>query len=162
MKNSKILLPPPPTRLIAPTSAKISRKTIWLLIVLSFLGFLDAAYLTANHYLGVPVPCSIEGCETVLTSDYATTIFNLPIALFGAVYYFIIFLLALNYLNSYRRHLLVKIVLLTGAGVLASLYFVYLQLYVIEAICLYCLGSATITTLLFITSLTYRYKKHGV
>ncbi len=129
-----------------------SKTLSWLLIILSFVGFLDATYLTINHYTGGIVPCTTEGCEIVLSSEYATTVGGLPVALFGVVYYIVVFLFALNYLNSRNRNLLTKISFLTGAGVLASLYFLYLQIYVIEAICLYCLGSATITTIIFITS----------
>ena len=43
-----------------------------LVVILSFLGFADASYLTADHYLSLPLPCTLNGCEVVLTSRYAT------------------------------------------------------------------------------------------
>jgi len=47
-------------------------------LALSFVGFLDASYLTAKHYLNFEIPCSIlNGCEQVLTSQYAT-LFGVP------------------------------------------------------------------------------------
>lgn len=52
------------------------KKYKWLVLgflILGFLGFLDATYLTVKHYLGTPINCSIfEGCEKVTTSQYAT------------------------------------------------------------------------------------------
>jgi uncharacterized membrane protein len=67
--------------------AIIPKWIIFGLIVVSFLGFLDATYLAAKHYLGAPIACSIfEGCEKVTTSQYAA-VFNIPVALLGALYY---------------------------------------------------------------------------
>jgi uncharacterized membrane protein len=42
--------------------------------------------------------------------------------------------------------------LFTMCGFLTSLLLVYLQIFVIGAICIYCMGSATSSTLLFITA----------
>ena len=61
--------------------------------VLAFLGFLDAVYLTVLHYKNAIPPCTIaHGCETVLTSSYAT-IFGIPIALIGAGFYLTVLIL---------------------------------------------------------------------
>src|SRR5690348_14780226 len=65
-------------------------KLIGGAIILSFLGFLDAAYLTILHYKNVIPPCSIaHGCETVLTSQYAT-LGPIPIALLGVFFYLVV------------------------------------------------------------------------
>lgn len=52
-----------------------SLKTRWLqvlLLALSFLGFIDATYLTVVHYTGANLPCRIfDGCDTVTTSPYS-------------------------------------------------------------------------------------------
>lgn len=124
----------------------------WLIIaflVVSFLGFLDATYLTAQHYLGTIPPCVITtGCETVLTSEH-NAVFGIPVALLGAVYYLLLFLLAAFSLDM-KREIIRFAALFTPIGFLASLYFVYLQLFVIKEICSYCIVSATTSTILFI------------
>lgn len=121
--------------------------------VLSFIGFLDASYLAAKHYLGEVPDCSIlKGCEIVTTSEYAV-ILGVSIALLGALYYLAIFLGTVLYLDSKRALVLKLVALLPVAGFAFSLYLVYLMLFVLDAICLYCMGSATTSTLLFILSL---------
>ena len=114
-------------------------------LVLSFLGFLDAAYLTIVHFQNQIPPCTTDGCETVLTSSYAE-IWGIPIALFGGLFYISVFFLVL----ADRKGLTL---LLTGVGFVVSAVLFCLQLFVIDAFCTYCLVSAGITTLLFITSI---------
>lgn len=127
----------------------------WLIItflVVSFLGFLDATYLTAQHYLGSIPPCVITtGCETVLTSEH-NAIFGIPVALTGSIYYLTLFLLAVFALDM-KPAAIRFAAYLTPIGFLASFYFVYLQLFVIKEICSYCIVSATTSTILFVLGL---------
>jgi uncharacterized membrane protein len=123
--------------------------------IFSFLGFADATYLTVGHYLTLPLPCTLtHGCEAVLTSRFAT-VGGLPIALLGAIYYlFILFLTLYLYTSDNPKMRIARLVtLVTGIGLIVSCYLLYLQLAVIHALCMYCLGSATTTFLLFISSL---------
>ena len=130
----------------------------------SFLGFLDASYLTVKHFVGTPLPCSVlHGCEEVTTSQYSV-IGGIPVALLGAVYYLAIFILILSVLrrnmfsssgvenvaDANEDKLLNLTVRLTVIGLLASLWFIYLQLFVIKAICLYCMFSAFTSITLFV------------
>ncbi len=131
---------------------KIPSWLIIAFIVVSFLGFLDATYLTAQHYLGTIPPCVITtGCETVLTSEHSV-IFGIPTALIGTVYYLLLFFLAIFSLDM-KREVIRLAAFFAPIGFLASLYFVYLQLFVIKEICSYCIVSATTSTILFILGL---------
>lgn len=117
--------------------------------VFSALGFLDATYLAAKHFFGVPITCGVfEGCETVTTSSYAS-IGPIPVALLGAIYYVMVFVATIAYLDTKREILLRFLAHFTILGFLASLWFVYLQVFVIGAVCIYCLGSAISSTVLF-------------
>jgi len=127
------------------------------LIIFAFIGFVDASYLTAQHYGGDSVVCEIGGhsfgnCNDVLDSEYATVV-GIPVALIGAIYYFTLFVLSTYFFTEKKQELLKLITLISGAGFLATLYFVYLQLFVLNAICIYCMVSAVATTLLFIVSI---------
>ncbi len=130
--------------------------TLLVITVLSFLGFADAAYLTADHYISLPLPCAVSGggCETVLTSQYAT-VWSVPVSILGILYYLLILFLAIYIYTSDRplRGAATTILAVTTAGLIASCFFFYLQVAVIHSICLYCLGSALTTVLLFISSL---------
>ena len=140
------------------SSNKPAAPSNWLLVffpVLSAAGFIDATYLTIKHFLGTPIPCSIlQGCEQVTNSPYSL-IFGIPVALFGALYYLAILLLAVIYIDSRKPSVLKLLACLTPFGFLASLWFVYLQIFVIKAICLYCMVSATTSTILFILGMCY-------
>lgn len=116
----------------------------------SILGFLDAAYLSLEHFLGRVPPCSIvEGCEQVTTSVYSI-IAGVPVALLGAVFYLTVLVLSIVYLDTKRNGPLTFAARLTIIGFVASLAFVYIQLFVIHAICIYCMFSALTSTTLFI------------
>jgi uncharacterized membrane protein len=127
----------------------VNKWFIIFFIIISFLGFLDATYLTAQHYMGAIPPCVITtGCETVLTSEHSV-IFGVPTALWGAMYYLLIFILAVLAFDI-KPEIIRFTAYLTPLGFLASLYFVYLQLFVIKEICSYCMISAATSTILFI------------
>lgn len=147
------LLPPP-----------ISKSFALAFLIVSFLGFLDAAYLTVEHYRGVIPPCGvIEGCEEVTTSAYST-ISGVPVALGGALFYLALFLLSILRFERENDKFLKIAAYLAPLGFLASLWFLYLQIFVIQAVCIYCLFSALTSTTLFILGLIFlnRYRNfHG-
>jgi uncharacterized membrane protein len=124
-------------------------------VVLAAAGLADSAYLTAKHFSGGEVPCSIiEGCEQVLSSTYAE-VYGIPTAAFGAAAYFAAFSLALlTYYGNSRLWNLFGILTLAMAGF--TVWLVYLQAYVIGAFCQFCLISAATTTLLCVTYLSSR------
>lgn len=133
---------------------------ILALIILSFIGFLDAVYLTVAHYSGNALNCSVlKGCDVVTTSKYSL-IFGIPVALLGSFYYFIILILALLYLDTKNKSILSLILHITTIGFLMSVWFVYSQFFIIEALCQYCLLSALTSTILFILNIYIsKYKK---
>lgn len=133
----------------------------WLGIILAFLGFLDAIYLTVIHYKHIIPPCTIShgGCEVVLTSQFAT-IGSIPIALFGAAYYFTVFTAILSYKQSRYKWLITFSLWITGVGLLVSLFLVAIQIFVLHSFCQFCLGSEVVTFLLFDT-LWWLWRKEG-
>jgi uncharacterized membrane protein len=130
------------------------RAMVSLFLAVSLVGFVNAAYLTAKHYLGAPPACSLfAGCEKVTTSRYAT-IMGIPLALLGAIYYLTLFLSVIAYLDTRRVGIFRGAAGFTAVGFVASAWFVYLQLFVIQAICQYCMLSALTSTILFLLGIT--------
>lgn len=117
-------------------------------MVLSVIGFLDATYLTIEHYKGSVPPCAIAGCEIVLKSGQSTII-GIPVALLGSVYYLVVLILSIAFLESRKMIVLRFASFFTIIGIIASAYFVYLQFFVIGQICQYCMISAGTSTGLF-------------
>jgi uncharacterized membrane protein len=128
--------------------AKMPRIPIAASIV-ALVGLADSVYLTASHYTAEPVPCSmIEGCEKVLTSEFAE-VAGVPIAAFGAAAYFVAFSLAILAAYHYPRTWQL-FGLLSAAMAAASLWLIYLQVFVIGAICQFCMISAASSITLFV------------
>lgn len=109
-------------------------------LAISLLGFGTSIYLTVEHYAATTVlVCpenSVINCVKVTTSSYAK-IGSLPVALLGAIYFAAITALCLPKTWRMRRLDTVRI---AGAaiGVLSSLYLVWVELFRVDAICLWC------------------------
>lgn len=102
---------------------------------LSLAGLGVSLYLTSVHYHLAPLACSRAGtinCDAVLSSPWSSW-FGVPTALFGAVW-FGLFLLAILFFPA--RHGLLRLLAWSGAGVVAFL--VYLEVFRIGALCLWC------------------------
>jgi uncharacterized membrane protein len=115
-----------------------------LTALLSLVGLLDAVYLTVEHLTGRSVRCTvIAGCSEVLSSSYAT-IGPVPLAALGALAYFTAFSLATLSAFGYQtaRKLLVALV---AVMCVTSLWLLYVQAFIIEHFCQYCLISAAVT-----------------
>ncbi len=142
-------------------SKPVPKWSVVFFLALSFTGFIDAVYLTAAHYAQIAVPCSVtQGCEKVLTSSYAT-VGSVPVALLGALYYLALFILGIMYVDAKNNKVLEIAANLTWLGFTASLVFAYVQLFILHAICLYCMGSALTSTALFIIGLVLKRRLRG-
>ena len=129
-----------------------------LLLVIAVIGFADATYLTVEHYQNEIPPCTIGGCETVLTSVYASVL-GIPMSLLGALYYLVIAVSLIVFLDA-KKELALRIPSLFSVfGLLASLWFTFLQIFIIKAFCPYCAVSAITSITIFIFSV-YLLKKH--
>lgn len=131
-------------------------------IVLAFIGLIDAGYITVKYYTGGEVACPITGgCSDVLTSTYSQ-IAGLPVSVYGLLFYTAVLLLAFLYLDM-KRVWMEKFMPLMGlTGFLFTLWFVYLQIFVIEAICFYCMISAILSTTIFALAATAFFKTRSV
>lgn len=130
-------------------SKKVLDKFIFYSLILGFLGFLDATYLTILHYKNVIPPCTIGSCETVMTSKYSM-VGPLPLALLGSLFYLGVIVLCLLLITNYKRIFLDFFYLLVAIGFLVSLVLLYIQGFLLHAFCQYCLLSEAISTGLLI------------
>ena len=125
--------------------------------LLALVGLFVALYLWL-HALGFggAIKCGAAGgCETVQTSQWAVFL-GLPVALYGVVGYLAILMVALAALRPAaltRSNWNVMLVSLATVGVLFTAYLTYLELFVIHAICRWCVGSAVIIAAIWIVSL---------
>ena len=141
---------------------------LYTILFLTLVGAVDAGYLLVQTVSGKAVVCpsgpigrfNLNQCNIVLATPYAKFM-GLPTALYGLVAYLFFTILVLYGLVRERPNAVKLLMYLSGLGVLVSVYFVYLQFFVISALCFYCLTSATVMTLIFILSITYNLKYYS-
>lgn len=121
-----------------------------IIIALTLVGLADSAYLSQSALTSSDLVCDIDGlddCNTVAASPYSSFV-GIPLAVYGLAFYVAILIIA-GYLYYRPSRLAAKLlVAATVLGAIASVYFLYLQVAVIKALCIYCLASAVISFVL--------------
>ncbi|MGH7664918.1 MAG: vitamin K epoxide reductase family protein [Gemmatimonadaceae bacterium] len=124
-----------------------------IMATVALLGFFVALYL-ALYKLGAigSLSCTVGSCETVQLSRWADFL-GVPVAVWGVGFYTLTFALALagsteRFTDS--RAVAVALVAVTGPGLIFSLWLTWLELFVIAAICMWCVVSAVLVAVLFV------------
>ena len=127
------------------------------LAVLAVAGMGVAAYLTYTHWADKVVACGGLGrCETVQQSEYST-IAGVPVALLGGLAAAALLAVALGRLGGLPLAVewgSMVALGLTTASVAFAAYLTYIELFVLDAICIYCLALASIFTASWLISLS--------
>ena len=111
-------------------------------VALAGLGI--ATYLTVVHYTGGDPVCAVShGCATVQQSDYAT-LAGVPVALLGVLGY--LGLLAALIVDGEAGR--TAAAFLSLAGLAFSAWLTYVEVGILDAICIWCVGSAICMALL--------------
>jgi uncharacterized membrane protein len=138
-----------------PQSTRLNLRT--LSIVLVMIGLFISGYLSYVKLVEVPMVCvqnsEVFNCEVVQNSVYSR-IAGIPIAWFGFATYVILFVLLLleKRIPFLRENGTMVVFGITLFAWLYSMYLVYLQFFVLKALCPWCLGHEATMTCLFITS----------
>jgi uncharacterized membrane protein len=109
-----------------------------ILAALDLAGLAIAAYLSIVELGGgVPVCGPIKGCEEVALSEYSR-IGGVPVAVFGVALSLVLLTFAVAWWKTDLYVLLLAHYGLSLAGVIFEAYFLYLQVAVIGAVCVWC------------------------
>jgi uncharacterized membrane protein len=134
-----------------------SRWRDGVLIALSVLGMAIAGYLAYVETQAVAAFCGPVGdCNTVQSSPYAKLFGVLPIGVLVVIGYIAIlgvWLWGRWGLGRFSAYAPLFVLAMTLFGVLFSIYLTYLEPFVIGAVCIWCVSSAIIMTLLMLLSL---------
>ena len=125
-------------------------RSSYLALALSLIGLGISIYLTYEHYTGnKTLACSENAtinCAKVTTSQWSH-VGPIPVAVFGLIFFFGMTLLCLPW--TWRVPVLDPLRLLgVAVGVLSALYLVWVELFRVDAICLWCTGVHVVTLLL--------------
>ena len=107
-----------------------------LISIFAIIGLLDALFIAFFVENGFNTSCTIAGtplkCGEVLGSTYAT-FFGFSDAILASFWFLVILII---YILDYRNiYLMIGLAIL---GLCAIIYFVFLELFIINYICLYC------------------------
>jgi uncharacterized membrane protein len=132
-----------------------------ILATLALAGVFIALYLTL-YKLGIigELSCTVGSCETVNTSRWATFL-GLPVAAWGLGFYVLVFAVTLAGLQERFAGSLGPsrlLLILLGWGVLFSGWLTYLELFVIHAICIWCVTSAVLVLVMFVLGI-FEYRE---
>ncbi|MGH2586541.1 MAG: vitamin K epoxide reductase family protein [Dehalococcoidia bacterium] len=123
-------------------TAAQTRVTRWGIVALALTGAGIGGYLTLTHWAEEPVICGgLGSCATVRSSEYAE-VGGVPVALLGLLLYLAIGVLA--GVAGGRSWGMLAVFGLALSGVLYSGYLTWVELFVLEAICLWCVASAVV------------------
>ncbi|MCB8916571.1 MAG: vitamin K epoxide reductase [Ardenticatenaceae bacterium] len=136
------------------TLPRQNQQPLWLFPALALLGLLVSAYLAYVEVTHSEAVCGPVGdCNAVQSSSYAT-LFGIPIAIYGLIFYLAVGVLW--YMQprqaTAKRHqqITAALLALTVAGTLFSIYLTALEIFTIEAVCAWCLTSAVVSTVLML------------
>lgn len=128
-------------------------RSFALIFILSLLGIIDMSYLTETRLRGAALVCgaisNISKCNVVATSSYSA-IYGIPVALLGLLFYIAVALGAAYYSRGKNRLILRWLLIFAGAGLIFSFYLLYVQIFVLRALCQYCLASDLLTALILV------------
>ncbi len=125
-----------------------------VMFALALAGMVVAGLLWYWHVQNADIPCTNAGCDRVAQHP-TSRLFGIPVAAYGTLFYlsFAVLCAVRPSVREQRQRLLASLVLLWGTvGFLVSVYLTYLELFVIHAICQWCVVSAIIATALFVLS----------
>jgi len=109
-----------------------------VLAVLDLVGLAIASYLSVVAVRGdLPYCGPLKGCEEVALSDYAR-IGGIPVAVFGVILSIVLFGFAAAWTRSSAQSLLAAHYGLSLVGVVFEIYFTWVELFVIGAVCVWC------------------------
>jgi len=121
-----------------------------LIYVFGLIGVLDALYLIYHKVRGTDVACWFfpkQWCKKVQYSKYSKT-FGIPNSVAGLCMY--VAILVLVYAYTQGTILFWPLRALITFGFLFSMYFVYIQAFVLRAFCTWCVISAINFTVMFL------------
>ena len=127
-----------------------------LVAMLALFGALVSLYLTLFK-LGVigELSCTVGSCNTVQLSKWATFL-GLPVAAWGLGFYLATLALAIAGTSDRLaddRRISLALVAMSAWGVLFSGWLTYIELFVIHAVCMWCVISAIIVAIIFVVAL---------
>jgi uncharacterized membrane protein len=130
----------------------VIRRSGLVMTVLALVGLAAAVYLAVTKLLGeAPVCGPIKGCEDVAASPYSE-LFGIPVALFGVAFSLVLTALCVAWWRGADRRALLGAYGLGLLGCFVVVGLTYVEVFVIHAICVYCVTYAVVVIAGFVVA----------
>jgi uncharacterized membrane protein len=136
-------------------NTKLNLILTWAAFGLAILGVLDSIYLFIYKLTNLNALClGNGGCHDVNFSPYSE-IGGIPVSVFGIAAYLVIAIILLmeRRFKPAREYGNLAVFGLSLAGLAFSVYLTWLEIYIIHALCPFCLASAVLICLIFILAM---------
>ncbi len=111
----------------------MKHKILVLILTICLFASIALSFLPVQQICGVK-----SGCETVQNSGYENMV-GVNNGYIGIIAFFLLLVLTISHIKYPRKYKSTFIFLGITLGTLVALYFIYLQVFVIKAICTYCM-----------------------
>ena len=142
----------------------MDKKLSWVSVGLAILGVLVSIYMTIFKLTSNNAMCLGSGdCSTVNASKYSS-VYGIPVAFVGVLGYLAILgvlIMQDRGMDFFKKNGLLVLFGLVITGFLFTLYLIYLEIFVIKALCPFCITSQTTMTILFFITI-YRLVQQPV
>lgn len=128
---------------------------LWILLIFSGIGVIDTLYLIYHKVAGTDVACPFfpkAWCRKVQHAPQSK-MFGIPNSLLGFLMYTALLILTLFYIQGKGPFWPIQAIV--GVGFLFSMYFVYIQAFVLRAFCTWCVVSAINFTVMAVALFVY-------
>ena len=132
-----------------------------LIFVLSLLGLFISSFLLYEYNLQGPIICPIgTGCDVVRASPYSHFL-GISIPILGVLFYLVMAIFSVIHAQKIFSDLLFQLKLLVSTiGVGFGIYLTFLELFVIKAICFWCVLSFIISLAILLSVILGHEKRN--
>ncbi|HLC51626.1 MAG TPA: vitamin K epoxide reductase family protein [Candidatus Nanoarchaeia archaeon] len=129
-----------------------SKNLIYTLLAISLLGLVTSLYLVKDHYQAVGSACDFSATIScsIVNSSIFSEIFNVPVAVLGAIWF--VFLAGIAWQSLKKKEYLWALLVWNVGGLFSVIYLAIAEI-ILKALCPFC----TIVHALVITSLILSY-----
>lgn len=131
-------------------------RSNFIIIAAAIIGLLDSLYLSYVKLSGTQIYCTpgLGECDVVNASRWSI-LWGIPLGVYGVLGYTLLFLIAVfgKKIPFISKDTDLYLFAISLAGFLFSAYLTYLELFVLKAICQWCVLSAIMMTVIFIFSI---------
>jgi uncharacterized membrane protein len=127
-----------------------------ILVVAAIIGLLDSLYLAYVKLTNTNIYCTpgLGNCDVVNASRYSV-LWGIPLGVYGTVAFLMLLCLAVfgKRVKMLALYTELSLFAISLAGFLFSLYLTFIELFVLKAICQWCVLSAIMMTTIFVTTI---------